>query len=67
MKKVILKVSQILQEKTRIGFSLNNVAGLIPATLLKETPTQVFSYEIYEIFKNTCFEEHLQATASQQN
>ena len=30
------------------------------ATLLKETPTQVFSYEIYGIFKNTFFTEHLQ-------
>ena len=37
------------------------------ATLFKETPSQVFSYEIYEIFKNTCFEEHLQAAASEQN
>ena len=30
----------------------------------KETPTQVFSYEYCEIFKNVCFEEHLQTTAS---
>ena len=37
------------------------------ATLFKETPPQVFSYEINEIFKNTCFEEHLQAAASEQN
>ena len=27
--------------------------------ILKETPTQVFSYEIYEIFNNTFFTEHL--------
>ena len=26
-----------------------------PATLLKETPTQVLSCEYYEIFKNNCF------------
>ena len=37
------------------------------ATLFKETPSQVFSYEVYEIFKNTCFEEHLRAAASEQN
>ena len=24
----------------------------------------MFSYEIYEIFKNICFEEHLRKTAS---
>ena len=28
------------------------------------TPTQVFSYEIYEIFKNTYFEDNLRTTAS---
>ena len=28
------------------------------------TPTQVFSYEHYEIFKSTYFEEHLRMTAS---
>ena len=31
-----------------------------PVTLLKETQTQVLSYEIYGIYKNTCFTEHLQ-------
>ena len=30
----------------------------------KETPTQVFSCEFYEISKNTFFAEHLWATAS---
>ena len=29
-----------------------------------ETPMQMFSCEIYEIFKNTYLEEHLQMTAS---
>ena len=32
--------------------------------LQKETPTQIFCYEIFEIFKNTYFEERLRATAS---
>ena len=40
------------------------VAGLSPATFLKETPTQVLSCEICEIFKNTYLEEPLQTTAS---
>ena len=30
-----------------------------PAALLKKTPTLVFSCEIWEILKNTYFEEHL--------
>ena len=30
----------------------------------KETPTQVISCEVYETFKNTYFEEHLQTAAS---
>ena len=30
-----------------------------PATLLKKTPAQVFSFELCEIFKNTHFVEHL--------
>ena len=39
---------------------LNKVKGLQN----KETPTQVFSCEYCEIFKNTYFEEHLQTAAS---
>ena len=31
----------------------------------KETPTQVSSCTIYEIFKNICFEELLRTTASE--
>ena len=30
----------------------------------KDTPTQLFSYEYCEIFKNIYFEEHLQMAAS---
>ena len=30
-----------------------------PVTLLKNTPTQVFSCEIYKLFKNNDFEERL--------
>ena len=35
-----------------------------PATLLKKTLTQVFSCEIYKLFKNNYFEEHLWTSAS---
>ena len=34
------------------------------AQLFKETPTLMFFCEYCEIFKNTCFEEHLRTTAS---
>ena len=34
---------------------LNKVAGIRPATFLKETLPLVFSYEFCEIFKNNCF------------
>ena len=40
----------------------NKVAGLQAYTL--ETPTQVFSCETCNYFKNTYFKEHLQTTAS---
>ena len=43
--------------------SFLNVSGLWPATLLKETPINVFSCGICEIFRNTCFEEHLRTAA----
>ena len=42
----------------------NKVAGLRPATLLKEALAQVFSCQFCEISKNTFFTEHLWTTAS---
>ena len=44
----------------KVATSLKNEV----ATLLKDTPTRVFSCEIYKIFKSTYFEEQMQATAS---
>ena len=35
-------------------------------TLLKKTPTHVFSCEYCETFKNNYFEEHLRPAASEQ-
>ena len=44
----------------------NKVSGLLSLQLYqKETPTQVFFCEIYEIFKNIYFEEQLLMTASE--
>ena len=37
---------------------------LRPATIKKETPTQVFSCEFGEIFKSSFFPEHLRETVS---
>ena len=47
------------------SFFFNKVAGLRPASLLKETLAQMFFYEFCEIFKNTFFTEHLRTTASE--
>ena len=44
----------------------NKVSGLLSLQLYqKETPTQVFFCEIYEIFKSIYFEEQLLMTASE--
>ena len=48
-KRLFLKISQNLQENTCVGV---------------QTLTQVFSCEIYEIFKNSYFEEDLRTAAS---
>ena len=56
-KKVFTKISQISQETPVLGLGLQ--------LYYKETPTQVFSCEICEIFKNTYFEEYLRTTASE--
>ena len=37
---------------------------MFTGALFKKTPTQVFSCEIFENFKNTYFEEHVRTTAS---
>ena len=55
------KISHISQENTCVGVSfLIKMQAWRRATLSKKTPTQVFSYEICEIFKNKFFTEHLQ-------
>ena len=54
MKRLFLKLSQYSQEIT-----------LRPATLLKKTPTQVFSSEYCEILKNTYLEKQLRTSPSE--
>ena len=47
---MFLNISQNLQENTCVELIFNKVAGL---KLELETPALVFSYDFYEIFKNT--------------
>ena len=58
LKKVFLKISQ---KNTFVGVSF--LIKLQLQLYQKETPTQVFSCEICDIFKSTYLEEHLQTTA----
>ena len=57
---MFLKISQKLTGKHLCcSFFFNKLAGLKAFNFIKnETPTQVFSSEYYEIFKNTFFTEH---------
>ena len=65
IKKAHLEISQNLQKKHLCqSLFFNKVAGLRPATLLKNRLVQVFSYEFREISKNNFFAEHLWMTAS---
>ena len=60
LKKLLLKFFCIIHRRTPVlEFLFNKVAGLRPGTLLKKTPTQVFSCEYWEISKNTYFIESL--------
>ena len=65
--KKVLAIYVCFMGKLRIVVSqsvFNKVVDVSPRTLLKETPTQVFSYEICKTFKNTYFEENLPTSAS---
>ena len=52
------------QKNTWAGVSFNKVAGWRATTLLKKTSSLVFSCELYKIFMNIYFVEHLRAAAS---
>ena len=58
---MFLKISQKLTGKHLCcSLFFNKLAGSKAFNFIKkETPTQVFSSEYYEIFKNTFFTEHL--------
>ena len=60
-KKSSLKISQNSHENTCIAFSIliNLHASGLQLYQKKEAPTQVYSCELSEIFKNTFFSEHL--------
>ena len=61
-KKLFLKIFKYLQESNCVGVLFNKVAGL--QICWKETPTLVFSFACWEIFKNTYFEKHQRTAAS---
>ena len=67
-KKLLLNISQILQENTcsRVSFLLKLQASG-PELYQKETLAHVFSCEFCDIFKNTFFREYLWATVSVNN
>ena len=53
LKQAFLKISQISQKNTFVkSLSINRIAGLMPAILLKTRLPQVFRRELYEILKN---------------
>ena len=62
----VLEISaKFMRKHLRRSLFFNKVAGF-KATILfkKRIPTQVFSCEFWEIFKNVFFIEHLPVTAS---
>ena len=61
---VFLKFNQNLQKKNIVEVSFNKVTDWWTTTLLKKTSSMVLSYELYKIFKNTYFVEHLQTATS---
>ena len=61
LKKVFLKVLWISQENICVG--VRKTSAWSCNFTKKETPTQMFSCEISNIFKNSYFEKHLRKTA----
>ena len=64
MEKVFLKISQYSQENTCVGVCLNKVGDLKARNSIKKRPTQVFSWNIANIFKNIIFYRTPPMTAS---
>ena len=65
VKKLFLKFSENSRESACTGVSfLIKLQALQPATLLKETPTEVFYYGFCEILKITFFHKTLPVVAS---
>ena len=62
-KKVILKISQKLQKNTQLGGSLLTKLQVLGLQL--KAPTQLFSSEFWESFKNTFYLKHYWVAASE--
>ena len=63
-KRCFWKFSKIHGKHLCWSLFLNKVAGLRPATLIKETPAEVLSCDFCKNFKNTFFTEHIWVTGS---
>ena len=55
-KKGALNFTKLTGKQLCPSFFFNNIAGLRPATLLKKTPTKVFSCQFYEFLKTLCLQ-----------
>ena len=65
IEKLVLKNFAIFTGKhLHCSLFFKKLQAFRPATLLKETPTQVLSSEYCKVFKNTNFEEHFRTAAS---
>ena len=62
---VYLNFRKIHRKTPVLESLLNKVAGLTIATLLKVSPTQVFSFEFGKIFENIYFAQHLRTATSE--
>ena len=63
-KGVLKKFAKLVGKHLSRSPFFKKVAVVRPATLSeKESPTQIFSCEFREAFKNTCFAEHLRMIA----
>ena len=62
---MFLNILKTSQENTCVGVAFNKVAGLKTCNFIKKDSKAGGFYGIFQNFKNTCFEEHLRATASE--
>ena len=65
IKKLLLKISQYIQENNCLESLFSKVVGLGLQGCYKETPRRCFLVNIAKFFKNTYFEKYLRTAASE--